>query len=343
MSAFDTFWPLIKAGLFRLDPEHAHEWTIALVSSAPDLWGRFGAGLPPSSLRREIAGVPFPGPIGLAAGMDKDGRAIRFWPHLGFGFLEIGTVTAHAQPGNPRPRMFRYPEHAAIINRMGFNNQGSSALRDRLTALRAQGVVLPVPIGANIGKSKVTSNEDAPHDYVTSVGRLRGLVDWFTINVSSPNTPGLRNLQDADELARLVPPVLEAAGGTPVFVKFAPDLSDDDLHRSVAAVRGHGAHGIVATNTTVTRVGLPLTEAGGLSGRPLWPLARAKIAVALDAAGPLPVIGAGGVTTVAQARELLTLGCAAVQIYTSLVFEGPGLPGRLNAGLTEGPDAPGPP
>ncbi|MEQ1566229.1 MAG: quinone-dependent dihydroorotate dehydrogenase [Myxococcota bacterium] len=330
----DATWPLARAVLFRMEAERAHELTLGLVSAFPRLLGALGPGKPPASLARTVAGIRFAGPVGLAAGLDKDGRAIPFWARLGFGFVEVGTVTAHPQPGNDRPRLFRYPAQAAIVNRMGFNNHGSFALRDRLVALRESGRWPDVPVGANLGKSKVTPNEEAPADYVMSVNRLRGLVDWFTVNVSSPNTPGLRSLQDEASLRALLPAVLEAAAGTPVFLKLAPDLEDEALARAVEIARELGVSAVVATNTTISRAAAPeLTEAGGLSGRPLWPMARAKIGVALRHAGPMPVIGVGGIETADQVRELLDAGCAAVQLYSAFVFGGPGLPGRINSAL----------
>jgi dihydroorotate dehydrogenase len=327
---WDLTWPLVRSVLFRMDAERAHELTLSLLERAP---GWLPARPPAAGLRREVAGIPFAGPVGLAAGLDKDGRALSFWPKLGFGFVEVGTVTAHAQPGNERPRLFRYPEQAAIINRMGFNNAGSQALADRLRALRERGRWPSVPVGANLGKSKVTSLEEAPGDYATSAGRLRGLVDWFTVNVSSPNTPGLRDLQTSEQLGRLLGPVLQAAAGTPVFLKLAPDLADEDLVAAVERARGEGVSGLVATNTTLTRPSGVPGEAGGLSGRPLWPLARQKLEIVLQAAGGLPVVGVGGLERAEQVQELLSLGCAAVQLYSALIFQGPGLPARLHREL----------
>lgn len=337
MSVLDATWPAARALLFRLDAERAHEWTLDLLGVAPRalgaVAGRLAACPPPAP--RTVCGVPFAGPVGLAAGLDKDGRALPFWGRLGFGFVEVGTVTAHPQPGNERPRLFRLVDERAIVNRMGFNNRGSEALAARARALRERGVWSPVPVGANVGKSKVTPPEEAPADYATSVRRLQGLFDWFTVNVSSPNTPGLRALQDADALRALLPVVLEAAKGTPVFVKLAPDLGDEALRAAVELCRSEGVSGIVATNTTIRRdvLGADPGQSGGLSGRPLWPIARDRIRVVLDAAGPLPVIGVGGVERADQVRELLGMGCAAVQLYTALVYEGPGLPARLHREL----------
>lgn len=329
----DALWPATRAVLFRMDAERAHELTLDAVALAPRTLAVGAGTLPPPSLRREVAGIPFAGPVGLAAGLDKDGRAIEFWGRIGFGFVEVGTVTAHPQPGNPRPRLFRYPEQAAIVNRMGFNNHGSAALAVRLRALRESGRWPVVPVGANVGKSKVTPLEDAAEDYATSIRRLRGLVDWFTVNVSSPNTPGLRDLQDADALGRLLPAAVEAAAGTPVFLKLAPDLGDEALLAAVALARELGVSGIVATNTTIRRDAFDPGESGGLSGRPLWSVARDRIGVVLQAAGTLPVIGVGGIESAEQVRALLDAGCAAVQIYSALVFQGPGLPARLNRAL----------
>jgi dihydroorotate dehydrogenase len=337
VSVLDLAWPLTRAALFSLDAEAAHELTLALVGRLPGL-AALGPGLPDRSLRRSVAGVEWAGPVGLAAGLDKDGRAVSFLGAIGFGSIEVGTVTALPQPGNPRPRLFRYPRLGAIVNRMGFNNAGSAALRDRLTALRSSGRWPDVPVGANVGKSKVTANEEAPADYATSISRLRGLADWFTVNVSSPNTPGLRALQDEEGLRRLLPACLEAAGGTPVLLKLAPDLEEEALVRAVLLAREAGVAGIVATNTTVRREGAAagLTETGGLSGRPLWPLARERLRVVLQAAGGAPVIGVGGVESADQVRELLGMGCAAVQLYTAFVFRGPGLPGRIHRELGAG-------
>lgn len=330
-------WPLARPILFSMDAEDAHERTLSALESYGGLLGSLaGSNTPDPSLAREAFGVKLAGPVGLAAGLDKDGRAIPFWPRLGFGFVEVGTVTAHAQTGNPRPRLFRVPEDGALINRMGFNNHGSEALATRLRALRESGRWPSVPVGANVGKSKITPLDEATDDYVTSVTRLHGLVDWFTVNVSSPNTPGLRSLQAPEVLGALLDGVLEAADGTPVVLKLAPDLEPDALAEAVDLAIAHGINGIIATNTTIGREGLTKDpeQAGGMSGRPLWPLARSRIGTALDAAGGrVPVIGCGGVHTAAQVKELLDAGCVAVQLYTGLIFEGPGLPARLHRDL----------
>jgi dihydroorotate dehydrogenase len=333
-------WRLVRAVLFGLDAERAHAWTIRLLGTAPRLWGglaRLVYGEPPPELARTVGGVRVAGPVGLAAGLDKDGVAIPFWPALGFGFVEVGTVTAHPQEGNPRPRLHRLVPERALVNRLGFNNAGSEDLARRLRALRDAGHWPQVPIGANVGKSAVTPLSEAVGDYVASVRRLAGLADWITVNVSSPNTVGLRGLQDRDALAALLPAVVGAAGNTPVWLKLAPDLSDDALVAAVELAREAGLRAAVATNTTLSRPGLPEAEGlqGGLSGRPLYPLAKDRLRVVLGAAGSLDVVGVGGIETAAQVEELLGLGCAAVQLYSSLVFEGPGLPWRLHRALAD--------
>lgn len=333
----DWTWPLARRLLFAMDAERAHEWTIGLLAVAPRLLGAIAAvtaGPPSPILARDVGGVRWKGPVGLAAGLDKDGRAIAFWPALGFGSVEVGTVTAHPQPGNPQPRLFRLVHDRALINRMGFNNRGSEDLARRLVRQRERGVAAPV--GVNVGKSKVTPAEEAPDDYALSVRRLRGLADWFTINVSSPNTPGLRDLQDKEPLKRILGAVLQQANGTPVWLKLSPDLPPDAFAEAVDVAVVGGVTGIVATNTTLARDGLSTDpgEAGGLSGAPLWPLARARIGTALEvAAGRVPVIGVGGVSSVEQAQDLLDAGCAGIQLYTGLIFEGPGLPSRIHRDL----------
>lgn len=294
-------------------------------------------GGPPSSPGPvQVGPLTFASPIGLAAGLDKDGEAIPVWPALGFGFVEVGTVTALAQEGNPVPRLFRLVSEGALINRMGFNNEGSERLAERTKGLRRRGQWPTVPVGANLGKSKLTPLEDATADYLQSVARLKSSVDYFTVNVSSPNTPGLRSLQQADALNALLGAVVPAADGLPVFVKFSPDLEDDALEEAVEIAIKTGCTGIIATNTTRTRPGTTgrLDEDGGMSGAPLWPLSLNRIQKILDAAGGrIPVIGAGGVRSAAQAQELLDAGCVAVQLYSGLIFEGPGLIHRINDGL----------
>lgn len=333
-------YALARRLLFSMDAERAHRLTLGLLARAPGLVAPWYAHTPDPSLAREVAGLRLASPIGLAAGLDKDGEAVTFWPRIGFGFVEVGTVTAHPQPGNPPPRLFRLPDEGALINRMGFNNHGSAALAERLRALREAGRWPSVPIGANLGKSKVTPLEEATQDYVTSTRRLAGLVDYFTLNVSSPNTPGLRTLQDRDALAELVPAVLEHARA-PVFLKLAPDLAEEAVAELVDLAIGLGISGIIATNTTIRRDVLARDpgEAGGLSGRPLWPIARSRIVTALHAAsGRVPIIGVGGIESAEQVSELLRAGCAAVQLYTALIYQGPGLPARLNRSLArQGP------
>jgi len=341
-SLLDRLYPAVRGALFAMDAEDAHERTLTMVERAPRLLGalvRPFAGAPDAELARDVGGIRVLGPVGLAAGLDKDGRGIPFWPSCGFGFVEVGTVTMHAQAGNPRPRLFRLRDEAAIINRMGFNNRGSQALATRLRALRASGRWPAVPVGANLGKSKVTPLDIAPADYATSTRRLKGLVDWFTVNVSSPNTPGLRDLQDSDALETLLPRVMEEAGDTPVWLKLAPDLTDEAMQQAVAIAIRHGLAAVVATNTTIRRDALATSagvaaEKGGLSGRPLHGLAKDRIRVVCDAAGEhIDVVGVGGIETAEQAQDLLDLGCKAVQLYTAFIYEGPGLPARLHRGL----------
>jgi len=335
----DIAYPVTRAILFSMDAENAHHMTFRAISTAPRLLAAIASmtmGPPSLSLAREVAGLKFAGPVGLAAGLDKDGVAVPFWPSLGFGFIEMGTVTAHPQPGNPRPRMFRLVDERALINRMGFNNRGSENLAGRLRALREAGRWPSVPVGVNIGKSKITPLDEATDDYVTSTKRLQGLADYFTVNVSSPNTPGLRSLQDRDTLAELLPAVMEAAKGTPVFLKLAPDLAPEGTADLVELACELGVSGIVASNTTIRRDVLRSDpdEGGGLSGRPLWKLARSSIQTALDTANRrIPVIGVGGIERADQVQELLDAGCAAVQVYTAFIYEGPGLPSRLNRGI----------
>ena len=325
-----------------MSAEGAHHAILSLLKSAPNLLGKAAAltmGAPDSRLQRKAFGVNLAGPVGLAAGLDKDGYAVEFWPSLGFGFIELGTVTAHPQPGNPKPRLFRYPTHGALLNRMGFNNEGSDALRNRLALLKTRGTWPSVPVGINIGKSKVTPADEAAEDYVTSTKRLVEFADYLVVNVSSPNTPGLRDLQTSEALNQLLPPILKAANGTPTLLKLSPDLREDETIGAIETAKSQGISGIIATNTTTTRPDLPTQaqdEAGGVSGRPLWPMAKARIQLVCDVCSDdLAVIGVGGIYTPEQVNECLTMGCVAVQLYTGLIYEGPGLPHRINQALVQ--------
>ncbi|WP_151526170.1 quinone-dependent dihydroorotate dehydrogenase [Serinicoccus kebangsaanensis] len=321
--------------LWRMDAERAHHGTVLAADRLGRTWptrallAAAGSAVPPAA-PVDLLGLRFPNRVGLAAGMDKDGRAVPAWGALGFGHVELGTVTALPQPGNPRPRMVRLPGSTAVINRMGFNNLGVQALAQRLREARAAGLVR-IPVGVSIGKSKVTRVAEAVPDYLTSVAALEGLADYLAVNVSSPNTPGLRSLQDAGPLRHLLTAVVEAAAGVPVLVKLAPDLTDQALEEAVAVALDAGVAGFVATNTTLARDGVVPREAararaekGGLSGAPLTVRAR-EVVARVRSLTDRPVIGVGGVMTGADAAALVAAGADLVQLYTGLVYAGPAL------------------
>ncbi|MFF5227643.1 quinone-dependent dihydroorotate dehydrogenase [Dactylosporangium sp. NPDC000521] len=315
-----TYERLVRPVLFRLgggDAEAVHERTLGWLSKVPGKKAPFS----PPGAPRTVFGIDFPNAVGLAAGMDKDGRALRAWPRLGFGFVEVGTVTWHPQPGNDRPRLFRFPPQEAIVNRMGFNNAGARALSARLKALGP----LPVPLGISLGKSKVTPLTGAVEDYVSSFRQLYDQGAYFAVNVSSPNTPGLRELQDKAHLTALLGALhAENRAAKPVLVKVAPDLTDAALGELLDVCLSKGVAGLIATNTTIARPGVTTTEAGGLSGRPLAPRALEVVRFVTKESG-LPVIGVGGITTADDVTRMLDAGASLVQLYTGFIYHGPRL------------------
>ena len=292
-------------------------------------------------LERILFGLKFPNPIGLAAGLDKKGELADAWGQLGFGFAELGTFTARAQEGNLRPRVHRFPAQKALINRMGFPNEGARAAAGRLKELKESGRWPSIPIGINIGKSKVTPLEEAGEDYLESLSFLRPYADYIAVNVSSPNTPGLRQLQEAGPLKKLLTALVKASKGKPVLLKLAPDLEDKPLKQAADTALSAGCAGLIATNTTLSREGLPpYAKAsgggaveypeGGLSGGPLRKKALAKLkALSQFTKGRVPLIAVGGIFTGREARERLDAGASLVQVYTSYIYEGPCLPKRL--------------
>jgi len=312
---------LARPALFRLgggDAERAHEWTLrrlAALSRRPAALRALRAtavrGTP-----RTVFGLRFPNPVGLAAGMDKDGRALPAWAALGFGFVEVGTVTARPQPGNPRPRVFRLPAGQGVINRMGFNNEGAAALATRLATLRPLGI----PLGVSLGKSKVVPLADAVEDYLAALRAVLPHADYVAVNVSSPNTPGLRGLQDRAQLSRLLAALREESGTTPVLVKIAPDLTEHAIGEALEVCVEHGVAGLIATNTTVNHDG----EQGGLSGRPLTGRAL-EVVTFVAKHSELPVVGVGGIMSVDDALRMLDAGASLVQLYTGLIYRGPSL------------------
>lgn len=329
---------IFRPALFSLDPETAHHFTIALLRTAshfdPVLRAVRPAGIP--SVPRTVFGMAFPNPLGLAAGFDKNGVALPALAALGFGFIEIGTVTARPQPGNPRPRIFRLPEQQAIINSLGFNNDGADVIAARLEQLRKSGRWPAIPVGINIGKSKITPLENATEDYLYSFRRLREFADYIVLNVSSPNTPGLRDLQGPDALARLLDAIARgnADGKKPVVIKIAPDLSATALEEILVVAGQHDVSGFIATNTTIDHSAVP-TEAdrpGGLSGAPLREKSTALIR---EIAGKsrIPIVASGGIFDAASAREKLNAGAQLLQIYTGLIYRGPGLVREICQGL----------
>jgi dihydroorotate dehydrogenase len=322
-------YELARPLLFSLSGEQAHDLTLAMLRrGAGHLW----PGCVPSKPVR-VMGIDFPNPVGLAAGLDKNGDCIRGLAALGFGFIEIGTVTPRPQPGNPKPRLFRVPPAKALINRMGFNNHGVDSLLRSVEKSRFDGV-----LGINIGKNAATPVEQAADDYLFCLERVHQAATYVVVNISSPNTPGLRTLQHGDALESLLSALREAqtrldqkAGRrVPLLIKIAPDNDDDAMAAMADAFVRHGMDGVIVGNTTLTRPGvegLPHgDEAGGLSGAPLKPLADRALASMVEALqGKLPVIGVGGILSGADAADKQRLGASLVQLYSGLIYRGPGL------------------
>lgn len=342
---------LFRPWLFRQDSEHAHELGVkamALLGRVTPLC-RFLEWTQRSSIARRPVrafGLEFPNAVGLAAGFDKHAMA---WPAaaaLGFGHVEIGTVTAHGQPGNPKPRVFRYPSEEAVINRMGFNNQGAAAVAARLAGQPQRGS-RRIPLGVNLGKSKITEIEQAPQDYLASFAQLADYADYLVLNVSSPNTPNLRQLQDESRLRELLSAVTGAnaeraakAGKhrVPVLLKIAPDLTWPQIDAVLGVIAEYKLDGIIATNTTLARPGYFATvnEAGGLSGAPVRRRSTEIVNyIARATGGRLPIIGVGGITDTESAAEKLDAGATLVQIYTGMIYRGPFFAGEVARALTE--------
>lgn len=355
----DIYQAAIRPFLFnfvKTDPEWLHQQTIRSFS-----WLSQNGDRPPASwikqrlqqslclsdprLEQTLFGLNFPNPVGLAAGFDKDGVAAGIWSSLGFGFAELGTVTFVAQPGNPRPRLFRLPLDKAALNRMGFNNGGAAAMAARL-AQEKQNLAWSIPIGINLGKSKITPLEAAAEDYLNSFRLLKELGDYFVVNVSSPNTPGLRSLQDASMLGAILD-LLQQENHLqkPIFVKIAPDLEWEAIADIISLAKTYQLAGIIATNTTISRDGLktqvidqtgksPQEEAGGISGAPLRDRSTEVIRfIWQQTQGQIPIIGVGGIFSPEDAWEKITAGASLLQIYTGWIYEGPMVVCRILEGL----------
>ncbi|RCH54061.1 dihydroorotate dehydrogenase (quinone) [Mucilaginibacter hurinus] len=344
-------YSLLKPLLFQFDPEKVHYFVTRNLIRVNRLWPgrtliRGVWNLKDARLEREVFGLKFINPVGLAAGFDKNGEVISEMANLGFGFIEVGTVTPLPQPGNPKPRMFRLPADEALINRMGFNNLGVDVLAARLAAYRIkrpagqEGVI----IGGNIGKNKDTSNENAVNDYIKCFDRLFDVVDYFVVNVSSPNTPGLRALQEKEPLMNILNTLQQRNGrdgvSRPILLKIAPDLTNEQLDDIVEIVAATKIAGIIATNTTISRDGLNSahkTETGGLSGRPLTKRSTEVISYLHKRSnGTFPIIGVGGIHSPDDAIEKLNAGASLIQLYTGFIYEGPGLISRINKRILAG-------
>ncbi len=355
----DIYQAAIRPLLFNLvkaDPEKLHTSTIHTLSQLGKIIHRPSTHwldtrlqqtlcLSDKRLQQNLFGLKFPNPIGLAAGFDKDGIAAPIWGSLGFGFAELGTVTFHPQPGNPQPRMFRLPQDNAALNRMGFNNLGAADMNTRLTQLRKQ-LTLPIPIGINLGKSKITPLETAAQDYRDSFHLLKDCGDYFVVNVSSPNTPGLRSLQDSAMLSSILDALQqENLAQKPIFVKIAPDLEWEAISDIINLAKTYKLAGIIATNTTIRRDNLktqiiaktgkpPSSEAGGISGMPVRDRATEIIRfIYQQTQGKVPIIGVGGIFTPDDAWEKITAGACLIQVYTGWIYEGPWMIRRILKGL----------
>lgn len=338
---------IAKPVFFKLDPEKAHHLVIGGMAKATKvpgalamMRGMYGVKADPA-LTTSLFGLTFHSPIGLAAGLDKNAEAVRGFSSIGFGFMEVGTVTPKGQPGNEKPRMFRLPPDEALINRMGFNNEGTEAMRDRLAAIKDR----PIPVWVNIGKNKATPNDKAHEDYLKCIQTMYNVADLFVVNISSPNTPDLRNLQHGDELKALLSLVVDemnrqnAAHGKnkSILVKIAPDVSDSELESMTETIVQSGVSGIIATNTTLSRMGathVHRLENGGLSGKPLTERSTEVVSqIYRMTKGTIPIVGSGGVFTAEDAYRKIRAGASLVEIYTGLIYKGPGINRELASGL----------
>lgn len=347
---------LVRPVLFTHDPEEIHNLTMRglnWVSRNAVLCEAMHSFLEAPPLPVRVMGLDFPNPVGLAAGMDKTAEALPAWNSMGFGFAELGAVTWHAQPGNPKPRVFRAVTDLAIVNRMGFNNPGAEAVAHTLSEWKALGLWPKHPVGINLGKSKITPLDKAPDDYANSLRTLWPLLDFFVVNVSSPNTPNLRELQDKRALDEIFCALQEVAASfaghsdkrlsKPLLVKVAPDLTLEALDQIIEIVESRGIAGIVATNTTIARpenagvdAAAVYREAGGLSGAPLRKRSLEVVAhLHRQTRGRVPIIGVGGIFSAADAWALITAGASLVQVYTGLVYEGPTIVRNIVSGLIE--------
>src|SRR5437588_6701281 len=311
---------LLRPLLFALDPETAHRFALAFLRPAGPLLPKSTAETSPIS----VFGLNFRHRVGLAAGLDKNGIALSAWEGLGFSFVEIGTVTAQAQPGNPRPRIFRYPKERALINRLGFNNDGAEMVANRLAELRDRGGWPGIPVGVNIGKSRVTPIEHAVEDYLFSFRKLRARADYVALNVSSPNTPRLRELQEGQRLDELLRAINAERGDLPLLLKIAPDLEPAALDEIVNVCEANHISGIIATNSTLDHSAIAHDEEGGLSGAPLH---RKSTAIIRQIANKtkIPIIGCGGILDAASGQEKIEAGAKLLQVYTGFIYHGPKL------------------
>jgi len=341
---------LLKPILFKFDPEKVHYF----VTRNLKRFNRFPGGAALSKaiwaindprLEKEVFGLKFKNPVGLAAGFDKNADVISEMANLGFGFIEVGTVTPLPQDGNPKPRMFRLPADGGLINRMGFNNMGMDVVAEHIASYRKntpasqKGII----IGGNIGKNKVTPNEEAVNDYIKCFDRLFDLVDYFVVNVSSPNTPGLRELQEKEPLMNLLSTLQQRNSkngiSRPILLKIAPDLTNSQLNDIVEIVQQSGIAGVIATNTTISRDGLVSpgqlkNETGGLSGKPVAKRSTEVIQYLIEKSkGSFPIIGVGGIHSPEDALDKIAAGASLVQLYTGFIYEGPGLIGRINKAI----------
>ncbi len=338
-------YKLIRSILFKVDPEVVHTWVMGRLKTAYNIpmlrrWMIKRYAVDEPSLSQTLWGITFPNPVGLAAGFDKNAEYIDPLACLGFGFIEVGTVTPRGQSGNPKPRMFRLPADGALINRMGFNNKGANSAAPRIRRRQEK-----VVVGGNIGKNKDTPNDRADHDYELCFEYLYKAVDYFVVNVSSPNTPGLRALQEKEPLTNLLMNLQrinnEKGGSKPILLKIAPDLTNEQLDDIIDIVRTTGLHGIVATNTTINRDGLhtPTGQiesigAGGLSGLPLKQRSTEVVRYIHERShGQIPIIAVGGIFTAEDAIEKLEAGASLVQVYTGFIYQGPSIAKEICDGL----------